>query len=203
MLFGKLVVFLHSKYSSEVKQIFIQTMKKFLIAMLLFAALPVAALAQSPSMMSMAQSELQKRGLNETEVRARLLENGIDVDNIPPTEYASYQGRVIAILDQMQAEKAKKSEPAKKTVPELTTDNNSNESSAGATAVTPSGGGETTVTASSATMPQTSIGEAAAEAALKETLTENHVSTTAGDDIYGHSLFTGTSMDVFRTTDGA
>lgn len=178
-------------------------MKKFLIAMMLFAALPVAALAQSPSMMSMAQSELQKRGLNETEVRARLLENGIDVDNIPPTEYASYQGRVIAILDQMQAEKAKKTEPAKKTVPELTTDNNSNESSAGTTAVTPSGGGETTVTASSATMPQTSIGEAAAEAALKETLTENHVSTTAGDDIYGHSLFTGTSMDVFRTTDGA
>ncbi len=178
-------------------------MKKFLIAMLLFAALPVAALAQSPSMMSMAQSELQKRGLNETEVRARLLENGIDVDNIPPTEYASYQGRVIAILDQMQAEKAKKSEPAKKTVPELTTDNNSSESSAGATAVTPSGGGETTVTASSATMPQTSIGEAAAEAALEETLTENHISTTAGDDIYGHSLFTGTSMDVFRTTDGA
>jgi protein involved in polysaccharide export with SLBB domain len=47
------------------------------------------------------------------------------------------------------------------------------------------------------------MGEASAEAALEKTLEENKVSTTAGDDIYGHALFMGQSLDVFRTTDGA
>ena len=170
-------------------------MKKFLLAMMLFAFLPLAALAQTPTMMSMARAELQKRGLNETEVRARLLENGIDVDNIPPTEYANYQGRVTAILNQMQAEKADKAKQ----------ENSGNAAtvSEGGSGATPGAGGETTVTASSEDIPQTTIGEAAAEAALEKTLTENNVSKTAGDDIYGHALFTGTSMDVFRTTDGA
>lgn len=173
-------------------------MKKFLLALMLFAALPVAVMAQSPtpSMMAMAQAELQKRGLNEAEVRARLLENGIDVDNIPPTEYTNYQGRVIDILNQMQAEKAATAKKA---------ENGNTTGEAGGTteAASTSGGGETTVTATSADMPQTTIGEASAEAALEATLKENNVSKTAGDDIYGHALFTGTSMDVFRTTDGA
>ncbi len=182
-------------------------MKKILFALMLFAALPVVAMAQTPSMMAMARAELQKRGLNEAEVRTRLLENGIDVDNIPPTEYANYQGRVTAILNQMQAEKADK---------ERKDNNNGSTSNAGevgtvsatnpgegGSGIVPAGGGETTVTASSEEIPQTTIGEAAAEAALEAALKENHVSTTAGDNIYGHALFTGTSMDVFRTTDGA
>ena len=66
----------------------------------------LAAFAQSADMLSMARAELQKRGLEEMEVRARLLENGINVDTISPAEYPNYQGRVIAILNQMQAEKA-------------------------------------------------------------------------------------------------
>lgn len=173
-------------------------MKKTLLLVLMFFALPIAMLAQTPNMMAMARAELQKRGLNETEVRARLLENGIDVDNIPPTEYANYQGRVTAILNQMQAEKADKGKQ----------ENSGNAASGstvneGGSGAIPSAGGETTVTASSEDIPQTTIGEAAAEAALEKTLTENNVSKTAGDDIYGHALFTGTSMDVFRTTDGA
>ena len=142
--------------------------------------LPVMGFAQSASMIAMAQSELQKRGLNETEVRARLMENGIDVDNIPPTEYANYQSRVMSIINQMTAEK----------------------NAADVTPAAPATGGEEVVV-SAEDAPQTTTGEAAAEQALEEALKENHVSTTAGDNIYGHSLFTGTSMDVFRTTDGA
>lgn len=146
-----------------------------------FAVLmPLMAYSQSATMIGMAQAELQKRGLNETEVRARLLENGIDVDNIPPTEYANYQSRVMNIINQMVAEK------------------NAADVAPAAAAT----GGEVVVnTAEDA--PQTTTGEAAAEEALEAALKENHVSTTAGDNIYGHSLFTGTSMDVFRTTDGA
>ena len=142
--------------------------------------LPVMVFAQSASMMAMAQAELQKRGLNETEVRTRLLEEGIDVDNISPTEYANYQDRVIAILNKMQAEKnAADTNPA-----------------AAAT-----GGAEIVTAAIDA--PQSTNGEAAAEQALQTALAENNVSATEGNDIYGHSLFTGKSLEVFRTTDGA
>lgn len=153
-------------------------MKKILafIAVLL----PVMVFAQSASMMAMAQAELSKRGLTETEVRARLLAEGIDVDNIPPTEYANYQDRVLDILNKMQAEK----------------------NAADVTPAAAATGGVAVVTTTEDT-PQTTNGEAAAEAALESALVENNVSTTAGDNIYGHSLFTGTSMDVFRTTDGA
>ena len=142
--------------------------------------IPVVMFGQSAAMLSMAQAELQKRGLNETEVRTRLMEEGIDVDNIPPTEYANYQDRVMAILNKMQAEK-------------------------NAADVTPAAAatGGVNVVSTAEDAPQTTTGEAAAEAALETALEENHVSATAGDDIYGHSLFTGTSMDVFRTTDGA
>ena len=143
--------------------------------------LPLMAYSQSASMISMARSELDKRGLNETEVRARLLENGIDVDNIPPTEYPSYQRRVMAIIEKMQAEKAAAADIAP--------------------AAAATGGAVVVYTAED--VPQTTNGEAAAEEALEEALRENHVSPTAGDDIYGHSLFTGKSLDVYRTTDGA
>lgn len=142
--------------------------------------LPVMVFAQSASMMAMAQAELQKRGLNETEVRTRLLEEGIDVDNISPTEYANYQDRVMAILNKMQAEKA-----AADTNP----------------AAAATGGAETVTAAVDA--PQSTNGEAAAEQALETALAENGVSATEGNDIYGHSLFTGKSLEVFRTTDGA
>lgn len=152
-------------------------MKKTILLALMFFALPLVTLAQSPNMMAMAQAELQKRGLNETEVRARLLEEGIDVDNIPPTEYANYQGRVTAILNQMQAEKA-----------------NASQTSAASSA---------NEVETATEVPQTTVGEAAAEVALEEALVENNVSPTAGNDIYGHSLFTGKNLDVFRTTDGA
>ena len=141
---------------------------------------PVMVFAQSASMMAMAQAELQKRGLNETEVRTRLMEEGIDVDNIPPTEYANYQGRVMEILNRMQAEKA-----AADTNP----------------AAAATGGVETVTAAIDA--PQSTNGEAAAEQALETALAENNVSPTEGNDIYGHSLFTGKSLEVFRTTDGA
>lgn len=149
-----------------------QDMKKLLLT--LFVLLPLAVYGQSASMMSMAQAELQKRGLNEAEVRTRLLSEGIDVDNISPADYAGYQDRVLAILDQMQAEKAAKAAPA---------------AAAGAEEVGAVTSGE---------VAQTTSGEAAAEAALEE-----NMGTVATGNIYGHSLFTNKSLDVFRTTDGA
>lgn len=149
-----------------------QDMKKLLLT--LFVLLPLAVYGQSATMMSMAQAELQKRGLNEAEVRTRLLSEGIDVDNISPADYAGYQDRVLAILDQMQAEKASKVAPAA------------------------AAGAEEAAAVTSGEVAQTTSGEAAAEAALEE-----NMGTVATGNIYGHSLFTNKSLDVFRTTDGA
>ena len=166
-------------------------MKRILLAIFAAIVLPAALLAQSASMMSMARAELSKRGLNENEVRARLLENGIDVDNINPTEYASYQDRVLSILDQMQAEKAN-------ATPTVVVQTGGTTATGAAVEGSPAAAAET-----GAETPQTTAGEAAAEVALANALADNGVSPTAGSDIYGHSLFTGKSLDVFRTTDGA
>ncbi|MBQ8704650.1 MAG: SLBB domain-containing protein [Bacteroidales bacterium] len=180
-------------------------MKKTLLLALMFVALlPLSLMAQSPNMMAMAQAELQKRGLTESEVRTRLLSEGIDVDNIPPTEYANYQSRITNILNKMQAEKAAQKAAATAAAPsapatETSTSDVSSPSAAGTQIIATAANEADTPNE----FPQTTAGEAAAEEALESALQENHVSTTAGDDIYGHSLFTGTSMDVFRTTDGA
>jgi Periplasmic protein involved in polysaccharide export len=146
-------------------------MKKVLAV--LFAMLPMLAFAQSASMMAMAQAELQKRGLNETEVRTRLLEEGIDVDNISPTEYVNYQDRVLTILDKMQAEKS------------------SADANAAATGIE--------IAPATAAVPQSTADEIAAEAAIQE----KNEPATDSLAIYGHSIFTGNAMEVFRTTDGA
>ena len=174
----------------------IHDMKKILTAILCFS-ISLSALAQSANMLAMARSELAKRGLQESEVRARLMEEGIDVDNIPPTEYANYQSRVMDVINRMQAEKAAATSAATAAAPSASA------------AIADTGAGEQVIAAAAAQadtpneFPQTTLGEAAAEEALEQALEQNHVSATAGDDIYGHSLFTGTSMDVFRTTDGA
>ena len=160
-------------------------MKKIL-SVLLCVLLSVAALAQSANMMSLARAELAKRGLTESEVRARLLQEGIDVDAIQPADYPSYQGRVIDILNRMQEEKnAKSANPA----------DTLGAGTQAAPVVAP--------TVSSSDLVQTTMGEAAAEQALEKALEDNNVSATAGNDIYGHALFTSKSLDVFRTTDGA
>lgn len=55
--------------------------------------------------MQLAQAELLKRGLTEAEVRERLLEEGINIDAIHPSELPAYQDKVLAILDEMETEK--------------------------------------------------------------------------------------------------
>ena len=169
-------------------------MKRFLLSSLMILV-SVLAVAQSASMLSMAREELDKRGLTEAEVRTRLMAEGINPDTIPPTDYPKYQGRVMAIINAMQAEKAAANQPA------ATTGGAAEGGAAPVAAATP-----TVIEVGPVSpddVPQTTIGEAAAESALEEALDEANVSPTAGNDIYGHSIFTGKSLDVFRTTDGA
>ena len=147
----------------------------------LFFVLPFPVFAQNASLLAMAQAELQKRGLDETEVQVRLIEEGIDVNNISPADYVSYQGRVLNILDKMQAEKA-----ARVSVPTVPALNNDDVS-----------------TTTSYEMSKTTNGEAKAEELIETAVDKKTESDVKSNDIYGHSLFAGQSFDVFRTTDGA
>lgn len=157
----------------------------FLLAAVALTALPRPVMAQNKAqVMAMAQAELQKRGLDEAEVRARLLENGIDVDNIPPQEYAAYQGRITAILNQMQAEKT----------------------GANATAEGGEVAGTTVVPAAEVAPDTTKLSTTTTEESLAESeanRTNVNNEDKPGSDIYGHALFMNQAMDVFRTTDGA
>ena len=131
----------------------------------------VTVFAQSANMLSMARAELSKRGLEENEVRERLMEEGIDVDAIQPTEYVAYQDRVMEILNKMQAEKEAQA--------------------------------NTQGTRLNDEGPLTEIGQTTPKEEEAEKALQEKTPAAADSLIYGHSLFTGNSMDVFRTTDGA
>ena len=153
-------------------------MKRF-ASVILCVLLSLTALAQSANMLSMARAELEKRGLTETEVRARLLENGIDVDAISPADYPQYQGRVMTILNQMQLEKAR----------------NNATTQADTTGIP---------AVPDTAIPQTTVQEMNAENILSQnTAAATAPAAATADRVYGHSLFTGNAMEIFRTTDGA
>lgn len=151
-------------------------MKKFL-SFALMLLVPMMVLAQSAHLLSLAQAEMAKRGLSETEVRARLLQEGIDVDAIQPSEYANYQGRVMDILNQMQAEK------------QQAANRNTAADTTFRVDATPD-----------VAIPVTTREERVAEASSPRVTAPEPVNANS---VYGHSLFTGKSLDVFRTTDGA
>lgn len=157
-------------------------MKKIVMTFLCIL-LSAVAFAQSANLLSLARAELDKRGLTEAEVRTRLLQSGIDVDSIPPTEYPAYQDRVMKIITKMEEEKKAAS----------------------------AGTAETAALQDSLYVPyqpvlRTTAQEQAAEALLDEKIKLDEIEEEQDEkpqEIYGHSLFGSQSMDVFRTTDGA
>ena len=151
----------------------------------------------SSSTMQLISAELQKRGLTEAEVRVRLLQEGIDLENIPKAQLPQYQTRVTTILDQMESEK----KAAKKK--KATNGKDTNEK-------------DTTQT-EELDSPRTSKQEAAAEASRRTMKTDSKtllskskmdakadsIKAKRESSIYGHDIFTDKSLEVYRTTDGA
>ena len=167
-------------------------MKRILTA-ILCACICAMSLAQNATILSAARSELSKRGLTEAEVRERLLENGIDVDTIQPSEYAAYQDRVTAILDQMQAEKDGKAGKGESgTARQAGTQTGTQ---AGTQAGPQTGGSQTwkLLNAGTSGIPVTTDEEALAEQALADATAATdtmsvEVKPADGSDIYGHAL---------------
>lgn len=192
-------------------------MRKLFVSLLFIIALgSISLVAQNinPALMQMAQTELQKRGLDQTAVETRLIQEGINIESIPPTEYPSYQKRVMAILDQMQKEKAqtqsaqdvqqKMTEPANPqggvNITVKTETPSINPTSAQSSNL-PVNTGTMTMPAAM-DIPETTPEEAAAEAQQRVIQTDA-AKNEPSMAIYGHSLFTDKSLDIFRTTDGS
>ncbi|MCX6222401.1 MAG: SLBB domain-containing protein [Bacteroidia bacterium] len=159
-------------------------MKNLLFILLLLVITPPlkSQNVPTPAIQTMINAELTKRGLNEAEVKARLLKNGIDIENIPPAELPTYQARITAVLDEMEKEKKAAAGNATKVTTPTTV-----------VTVIPTVNGPK----EPATTKEEAIAEAGQKVAQKAAAQDNPGA------IYGHSLFTDQSLDVFRTTDGS
>jgi protein involved in polysaccharide export with SLBB domain len=96
----------------------------FLIFTLFFSLSIVAQNAsQNPAIVNAALAELKKRGLDEKDVRKRLLERGIDIDNVPMADLPRVQKQIEEVIAELEREK-EQSELRKKseTVASDTTD---------------------------------------------------------------------------------
>ncbi len=160
-----------------------------------------AQISPTPAIMAMVNSELNKRGLTQDEVQARLLREGIDPNNIPMKELPSYQGRVMAILDKMQQEKATQAVTTAQNPATLSAPADSGLSSVVPPALPPASA-VASVAPSPDAAPITTQAEAVSEAKQRVYQTAE---TKKGDgaSIYGHAMYTNQSLDAFRTTDGA
>jgi len=79
-----------------------RTVKQVFLYVMLMLLAPAVAQQLPANVIQLAQSELLRRGLDESEVRMRLLSEGIDIDNMSPAQYAASQPRIIAILDELE-----------------------------------------------------------------------------------------------------
>ena len=175
----------------------IMKMKSFYILSMMAVVMLVGSTAiqaqnVSPATMQMINGELQKRGLTEAEVRTRLLQEGIDLESVPPAQLPQYQVRVTAILDKMEAEK-KAAGQSNSTTANLNTNFGANSQFTNT-----SGTKKTTFPIK----PKTSALDSIAEA-NKKALKDSIIKKDSVANIYGHSLFSDKSLDAYNTTDGA
>lgn len=81
-------------------------MRLFLFICLALVLSNTSIYAQTnPVLQQQARAAIQARGLEESEVRARLLQEGIDIDNVKQDQLVALQPTIERILDEMEAEK--------------------------------------------------------------------------------------------------
>jgi protein involved in polysaccharide export with SLBB domain len=138
-----------------------------------------------------ARAELQRRGVDEAAVRAKLLQRGIDIDNVQPEQLASLQPTIEAVIQEVEAEKAKAAPaaPSAAPTPEKTP------------AARP---GAPTNAAAPGTLNTYEIQEkvkqgASVEEAISE-LAARPADSLPPAQVYGQHLFRNKSLAIFRTT---
>lgn len=154
----------------------------------------------SAAQLQQARVELEKRGISEAEMRTKLLEKGIDIDKVDPSnpvELQRVQTAVEEVLKEIEAEKQTESENV----------NNTNTSNVKKTEGNPqnnnaqSNSGEITETTENI---KDAVKEGASlEEALSEELSESKQEQSSPAKIYGQQLFRNQSLKLFRTTNDA
>ena len=153
-----------------------------LILALLVGVVATLSAQQVPTAAQQAQlrSEIQRRGLDEGELKARLLAIGLNVDQMSAEELLAAQPQIEAVVAQLEAEKEAAEEQATQEA----------ERRAAALAARQSEAIQDAV-ADGATV----------EEAISETTTEALQVQQEVPNIWGHSLFKNQSLQVYRTTD--
>ncbi|GAB4497604.1 MAG: hypothetical protein OHK0019_31490 [Saprospiraceae bacterium] len=158
------------------------------LALLILGLWANAANAQTtdPTLMQQARQEIQRRGLDEAEVRARLLQRGIDVDHVTPEQLPQLQDTILQVINELEAEKSQQTQ----TKP---------------TQITP---------AQKPTQPAAPAGQIARDraeqiqqkvkqgASIEEAIAEelNDTVSLPAARVWGQHLFRDKSLSVFRTT---
>ncbi|MFK8161643.1 MAG: SLBB domain-containing protein, partial [Lewinella sp.] len=147
---------------------------------LLLLALSGPALAQVPTTPIPGQQKVELRqyladkDIDEDDLRMRLMDQGIDVDNATPEELLRLRPRIEAIIAEMEAEKITAEEAARETAAE------------------------------SGEKIQEAVDEGATvEEAITEVITEEAGEALPDRDIYGHTVFRNKGLQVYRATDNA
>ena len=79
---------------------------KYLLTVSLLLLFTFRTTAQTnPQLEAQARAAIQAKGLDETEVRKRLLEKGVDIDNVTPEQLPQLQPTIEAVIAEMEAEK--------------------------------------------------------------------------------------------------
>lgn len=153
----------------------------------------------SDSQLKLIQSELKSRGLTEKEVRDRLALKGVMIDNLSPADIPTYQPIIQSVLNELEAEKKQQGPTATQA-----------SSTSSSTAVTSMPQGSTAVNNTQAVTPPplvmnpTNFGNKPSQEELASEVSQKITAqATPSDGIYGHSLFSDQTLEIFRTTDAA
>jgi protein involved in polysaccharide export with SLBB domain len=94
------------------------------LSLLLLSLTLLPAQAVPEQLRQQARQEIQKRGLDEQEVRQRLLARGIDIDNMNVEQLQAAQPQIEAVIQELEAEKMSKptSSASRDTSPTATND---------------------------------------------------------------------------------
>jgi protein involved in polysaccharide export with SLBB domain len=149
------------------------------VAAMFLAWTPVATAQTanvSPAQMAIIRTELVRRGLTEQEAVDGLRRSGIDVLTLAPADVAAMLPRITSVLDSLAA--GKRDTQPRPVAP-------------------PTAAAQATGQVDTVARPIMAA-DSAASARLRVAM-----QPAPSDSIYGHSIFSDQSLEIFRTTDGA
>ena len=141
-----------------------------------------------PAQQAQARAQLEDLGVDEEELRRRLLARGIDVEQMTPQQLAANRATIEATVAELSAERDgdRQSGPNPQGGPGADT--------------RPQFGRTPAITEPTASTEEELAGEEAAEAKREEARTEAD-SVAPPSTIYGHDLFRNRTLEVFRVDD--